>query len=311
MPIGSFSVKAADKVERGFIIGTFWSGNFGQTAFILDADGDVVWWFTDRGATTSNGLGRARLSADNQDVWLVTGQGGAPVRRVSIDTLDYQSYAGTSSSHDIAAVSGDTMAYIGSPGKDCQGIIEINKAGETKAVFDSTGLVGTSTDEPCHANAVRYSEKEDVYVFSDRARDVVVVDRAGTIVWKLSEKVSGGHDSWGKYQHGVHLLDDSILIYANQGGGDQMHSQAIEYGLDGRVIREFTTRGGCDWFGDVQRLPGGNTLVNYSCNGIIQQVDPSDNVVLEIKVVADGSLNYFGYTEFRPNLYAAPSDIQE
>jgi hypothetical protein len=311
VPIGSYSVKAPEALEKGFIIGSFWSGTWGQTAYILDADGDVVWWFTDPAANSSNGLGRARLSADSQDVWLVTGQGGGKVRRVSIDTLDYQAYEGTSASHDIAAVSGDTMAYIDELETDCNSIFEINKAGETKEVFESTGLLGTDSDEACHGNAIRYSKKKDLYAFGDRGRDVAIVSRAGSLQWKLSEKVSGGHAAWGKVQHGVQLLDASILIFANEAGGDTMHSNAIEYGLDGSLVKKFTGRGGCDWFGDVQRLPGGNTLINYSCSGIIQQVDASDSVVLEIKVAADGSLNYFGYSEFRRSLYGLPDDIQQ
>lgn len=311
VPIGSYSVKAPDKLEKGFIIGSFWMGSAGPTAYILDADGDIVWWFTDPKGSTTNGLGRARLSANSEDVWFVTGQGGGTVRRVSIDTLDYQSYEGTGASHDIAAVSGDTMAYIDELEADCNSIFEINKAGEKKEVFESTGLVGTSTDEGCHANAVRYSKKEDLYAFSDRGRDVVLVDRAGSILWKLSEKVSGGHESWGKVQHGVQLLDDGILVFANEAGGDVQHSNAIEYGFDGSVVQKFTSRAGCDWFGDVQRLPGGNTLINYSCSGIIHEVDASDDLVLEIKVVADSSLNYWGYTEFRRSLYGLPDDIQQ
>jgi hypothetical protein len=62
-------------------------------------------------------------------------------------------------------------------------------------------------------------------------------------------------------------------------------------------------RGGSDWFGDVQRLPSGNTLINYSL-GAIQEVDPSDNVVLEINAGV-----YWGYTEFRKSLYGPPLDI--
>ena len=117
--------------------------------------------------------------------------------------------------------------------------------------------------------------------------------------------MSGGHDSWGGSQHGVHLLDTSILIFANRTDGDWQHSRVFEFGLDGSVIQEFSSRGGTDWFGDVQRLPSGNTLINYSF-GVIQEVDPSDNVVLEIQA---GS--YVGYTEFRQSLYGPPLDIQQ
>ena len=309
VPIASYSIGAPDKLEKGFLIGSFWFGPAQHMAYILDPDGDIVWWFDDPKAG-GRGVGRARLSADGQDVWLVSDQNSGVVRRVSLDTLDFQSYDGTSASHDIAAVSGDTMAYVDESESDCNSIFEIDKAGVTKEVFESDGLLGTSADEDCHANSVRYSKKTDLYAFSDRGRDVAVVDRSGVIRWKLSETVSGGHDAWGKIQHGIHLLDDSILIFANEAGGDRQHSNAIEYGFDGSVVKKFTSRGGCDWFGDVQRLPGGNTLINYSCSGVIQEVDASDNVVLEIKASADGGGSWFGYSEFRRSLYGAPDDIQ-
>ena len=57
--------------------------------------------------------------------------------------------------------------------------------------------------------------------------------------------------------------------------------------------------------GDVQRLPGGNTLVTYSNEGLIQEIDESENVVLQIS----GGENRIGYTLWRETLYGPPPDI--
>ncbi len=116
--------------------------------------------------------------------------------------------------------------------------------------------------------------------------------------------MSGGNESWGGLQHGTQLLDDSMLIFANYGSGAE-RSNAIEFGLDGNLLKTFTSRGGTDFIGDVQRLPSGNTLIDYGL--LVQEVDPDDNVVLEI----DSSARYFGYVEFRQSLYGLPLDIQE
>jgi hypothetical protein len=305
------TVQAADKVEQGFLIGSFWQSfvESRYVAFISDTDGDIVWWYVDpSGMNSSDGIGRARLSADSQDVWLVRGQQSQPVRRVSLDTLEVQVYVSgspdhvgdTRANHDICAVSGGTMAYLSPSPKNCAIITEIDRDGATRPIFDSTDVTGGA----CHGNAIRYSKKQDLYVFSDRMTDVFVVDRAGNLQWKLSDKVSGGHDSWGGMQHGVQLLDSSLLVFANEAGGDQEHSQALEFGLDGSVVKKFTSRSGSDYFGDVQRLPNGNTLINYG-NGLVQQVDSSDNVVIELAGAASG------YTEFRKSLYGPPLDIQE
>jgi hypothetical protein len=59
--------------------------------------------------------------------------------------------------------------------------------------------------------------------------------------------------------------------------------------------------------GDVQRLPGGNTLITRGPPSEIQEVDPLGNVVL----TNDGEGRNFGYSEWRTTLYGPPLDIQE
>ena len=59
-------------------------------------------------------------------------------------------------------------------------------------------------------------------------------------------------------------------------------------------------------FGDVQRLSNGNTIITYSTSSLMQEVDASDSVVLEVK--GSGS---FGYVEFRDSLYGPPLDIAQ
>jgi len=84
-------------------------------------------------------------------------------------------------------------------------------------------------------------------------------------------------------------------------------SAAIEYSLDGQLIKKFTSGGYTGNLGDVQRLPGGNTLITYGNGHNIQEVDSSDNVVLEIT----GGNSSFGYAEWRESLYGLPMDIAE
>jgi hypothetical protein len=307
-PITSFSVKNAASVPKGFFITSFWQGSNSKVPFIFDTDGDVVWWYTANSGESTDGISRARMSADSQSIWLVNESlSGNPLRRVSIDGTTTQTYSSTKASHDIAAVSADTMAYLDYSESDCNSIFEINNAGTTKEVFEPTGVIGTGSSFPgCHGNSVRYSKKEDYYTYSDWQSDVAVLNRTGTVQWLLSKKVSGGHTAWGGQQHGTQLLDSSILIFANQGTGGK--SQAVEYGTDGHLIKAFTANGGSNVtnFGDVQRLSNGNTIITYSTDSLMQEVDSSDTVVLEVK--GTGS---FGYVEFRDNLYGPPLDINQ
>ena len=307
-PLTSFSVKNATAVGKGFFITSFWQGTGSKVPFIFDADGDVVWWYTAASGESTDGISRARMSADSQSIWLVNESlNGNPLRRVTMDGLTTQTYSNAKSSHDIAAVTADTMAYLDYSESDCNSIFEINNAGTVKEVFEATGVTGSGTMFPsCHGNSVRYSKKEDFYTYSDWQADVAVVSRTGTLQWLLSKKVSGGHTAWGGQQHGTQLLDSSILIFANQGTGGK--SQAVEYGLDGHLIKAFSANGGSNVtnFGDVQRLPNGNTIITYSTSSLMQEVDASDAVVLEVK--GSGS---FGYLEFRDSLYGPPLDIAQ
>jgi len=310
--LASFTVAAPEQLDKGFFITSFWSVFTSDTpvwmSVIVDTDGDVVWWYRPSDYTDSGerGIARARLSADSRDLWLVqVSNGGGPLRRVSIDTLEEQTYEDAWGSHDIAAVEGGTMAYIDYRETDCDSIFEIDRAGEITEIFEPTGVTHPTTSG-CHGNAVRYSKKEDVYVYSDHTSDVVVVARDGTLEWKLSDLVSGGNTSWGGYQHGVQLLDGSLLVFANRAGGELDTPQAIEFGLDGSVLKKFASRAGGDFLGDVQRLPSGNTLIDYSFNFVMQVVDPTDSLVLEMTGTSG-----FGYVEFRERLYGEPLDIQQ
>ena len=298
--IASFDVGNAAAHKPGFIIASYWQGTGQAVPFILDADGDIVWW----APNGPNGIARARMSADGKNMWMISASNtGAPLKRVSMDGLDAQTYNSAVGSHDITAVEGATMAFLEYGESDCNSIFEIDPSGTTHEVFESQGVVSGGG---CHGNAVRYSKAEDLYTFSDVNTDVYVLNRQGALQWKLSEKVTGGNQAWGGVQHGHQLLADSILIFANRGAGS-MESAAIEYSLDGEELLNFSSGDYSANLGDVQRLPGGNTLVTFSNDSIIKEIDAQKNVVLTI----DGGGGRLGYALWTPSLYDPAPDIEE
>lgn len=296
--IGDFTVHLPEAYERGFMIASYWQGNDSSVAFILDADGEIVWWYD----AEADGIARARMSADGKNMWLITpnNQGG-PLTRVSMDTLDAQTYADTVGSHDLTAVSGATMAYLEYGESDCDSIFEIDPSGTTTEVFESEDVLGGGM---CHANALRYSRTENVYTLTDVSQDVLVVNRDGSIEWRLSELLPAGMQTHGGRQHGQHLLDESILVFANAGAG-QNASTAVEYDLTGAEIWNYDSGFFTANLGDVQRLPGGNTLVTYSNDSVVHQVDPDKNLVLEF----DGQGSNIGYLLWTPSLYEPAPDL--
>jgi hypothetical protein len=298
--VSGFREMNAAARRRGFVIASYWRGTGAAVPFVLDADGAIVWW----APNGPNGIARAVMSADGKNMWLIpASNSGGPLMRVSMDGLERQTYMATNGSHDITPVTGATMAYLDYSESDCDSIWEIDPSGTTREIWESQGVVATSG---CHGNALRYSQAENVYTFSDVRQDIFVISRAGMLQWRLSERTMNGNMAWGGTQHGHQLLDNSIIVFANVGGGS-MASDFIEYSLQGQQMQRYTGGGFSANLGDVQRLPGGNTLITYSNDGLIQEIDPQRNVVLEI----DGGSSSFGYSLWRETLYGPPPDISQ
>lgn len=298
-----FSVLLPEAHERGFVVTSYWQGPGAGVPFILDADGEIVWWY--RGPPEA--YARARISADGENMWLAhAANTGAPLRRVSMDTLEVETYPLAIGSHDITPVSGETMAFLEYGEDDCDSIYEIDPSGLMHEIFESQGVVRSSgLPLSCHGNALRYSAAEDLYTFSEWRQDVLAIDRSGEVVWRLAERVEGGNAAWGNSQHGHHLLSDRLVLFANSADSNQ--SMVIEYALDGSELRRFQSAGYTTNFGDVQRLPGGNTLVTYSNLAFIQELDAQGAVALEIS----SAPSRFGYATWRPTLYGLSPDVND
>jgi hypothetical protein len=159
----------------------------------------------------------------------------------------------------------------------------------------------------CHGNALRYSQKEDVYTYSEVRSGIYVIARKnGKLQWKLTDIVSAS--AWGGTNHGHHLLDDSLLIFANKGGANA--SAVFEYTLDGKQLMSYDSGRSAQNLGDVQRLPGGNTLVSYSnSQSYIHEIDKNQKLVLEIDLGAGSGGPSLGYVLWRASLYGPPPDI--
>src|SRR6185437_9248572 len=143
-----------------------------------------------------------------------------------------------------------------------------------------------------HADAVHYLPSDDSFTIADRNPNVVVkVSAAGVPRWQLGGVCdgapTGAHcspQSW-LVNHGHQLLDDgSLLVFNNTDSAYAAH--VLEFQLDdtpssltATMLRDYTGTAASATLGDVQRLPGGNTLVTYSNEGTIVEVDASWNVV--------------------------------
>ena len=222
-----------------------------------------------------------------------------------MDSLEEVTYQGTGASHDITPVSGATMAYLDYGERDCNSIFEIDPQGTPREVAEGADFVPAGG--MCHGNALRYSQKEDAYTYSEVGSGIYVIDRkTGTLQWKLTDKLAAS--AGGGTNHGHHLLDNSIVIFANRGGSNA--SAVFEYGLDGKKIMSYDSGRSAQNLGDVQRLPGGSTLVSYSSSqSYIHEIDENQKLVLEIDLGAGSNGPSLGYALWRASLYGPPPDI--
>lgn len=316
VPIVTRDVEDESAISPGFIVTLEYGAN--AQAFIIDKDGDPVWW-----APTPNSASAARIDWDSKYVWMVTGnpfggQGSGEVTRVSIDGTDVQSISGTSESHhDLAPLPGGGVAIL-LHGNNCSEILELGPDLSVQNTIDlSSAYVGT---QGCHANSILYHPDDDTYTVSDRSANLYVkIDRAdGALHWQF-----GGNNPLGEHipedwavNHGHHVLDNgNFLFFNNNGigggggpGGPAGGSPVHEYALDlqsftATQVFTYTAAGGNSTtsLGDVQRLPNGNTLVTYSNEGIMHEVDGAGEVVQVISI--PGAL---GYSIHRESLYGEP-----
>ena len=296
LTIDEFDVKDAAAREPGFIVLVS-----RDIAAIFDSDGEPVWWYR----SPLGDLFSARMSYDARSMWLiprVDGFGGGatgPLERVTMDTYETEVYDDVASSHDLTPVTGDVMAFI-DYGSDrsarcANQVLEIDTGGRTRTIFDASDYL-----RDCHLNAVRYNEIEDIYTISDRGSTIYMVSRSGDLRWKLSDVVD--HAEYGGAQHGHHLLEESILVFANEAVRDR--SIVYEFGRkDGAVRSVYSASERSGTLGSVQRLPGGNMLVTYSNAGAIHEVAPDGRRVLEIQT------DFLGYANWRASLYGPPDDV--
>jgi hypothetical protein len=280
-------------------------------AFIIDADGDYVWWFG------SGQLGRASMSYDGNYMWYrnVNVPGGrSVVRRVGMDGLGDQSFPEFGDSHhDLTVLPDETVGFIERDGT-CDRIMERAPDGSVRAIIDVHDAHGGTT--MCHTNSIHYHAEDDSYTFSDLNQNTYVkVTRAGKVVWVLggsTSQFSGDGSSWTR-EHGHQLLDATHLLFFNNGAGDDP-SAAVEVALDFDALTatrvwEYDGDLKSSVYGDVQRLDNGNTLVTYSTAGVIQEVNPSGKLVREFAFAASGPLGgALGYATLRRSLYGAPPE---
>jgi hypothetical protein len=299
------------------------AGASGSPAYILDADGDYVWWYNIGSDVTG-----ARMSYDGTHMWINGANvpsGTVHVHRVSMDGMtdeDLSSKFG-GQNHQLTVLPDETVAFYGYGSNGCDDIKEYSPAtGMTKTIVNAkTAHGGTGA---CHLNNIQYWKADDSYVFSDLDNVCLTkIDRTGKTIW-IANGINGvtstfTGDTWAGGEHGIHLLAaDDFLIFNNNSrgggvgasGGTGDGSIALEMKLDitGKTMMKkwsYKASPGVqnDVMGDVQRMSNGNTIVGFSTKGVLHEVDSTGKLLQTLTWPLSAS---FGYIEKRPTLYGPP-----
>ena len=325
VPSVTVSPGTASGLFGGFLItGAYSAAARLAPAFILDADGTVVWAYQ-----IDSGVTGAVMSYDGTHMWIngdaVPG-GPSHVHYVTMDGLtdddDSSQFAGQN--HQLAVLPDETVAFYAYGTNGCDDIKLRSPSGTVTTVVNSQTAHGGTGG--CHLNNVQYSQPDDTLVFSDlNCNCITKVSRTtGSTVWVLGGGIGGAVSSfsggsWEGGQHGIDILGlNDFLIFNNNApsdvadgtllGGSDNGSLAIEVMTNPTAktaMQSWSYRASPgiqnDVMGDVQRLPNGNTIVAFSTQNEVQEVSSSGSV---LQTLTFGSA--IGYIQKRATLYGAP-----
>ncbi|MBN2194022.1 MAG: hypothetical protein JW751_14500 [Polyangiaceae bacterium] len=319
LPVLETTTPIPDGVSQGFTLACvfgFGFGGSGTWSFILDQDGEFVWWY--RGSGGEDCV-RATMSYDGESMWLANGNVPGPdqgtLTRVRMDGTDEIGYFVPHRHHDVAVLPDEYVAYFEYEDGDAEGcdvVKELNPAtGVSTTVYD-VGRANPSFSGHCHANAINWWPEQHQYTLSVMYWDsIIAFTRQGVLAWRFGGEISDyAGPSWSR-QHQHHLLGDRILLFSNDGESGTA-AAALEYELEDRSARRVwsytNSENSTQSMGDVRRLSNGNTLITYSNQGVILEVNHAKDLVREIRTSGATGL---GYVVRRRTLYGPPPPYAE
>ncbi len=311
----------------GFLVTGSYTGSKVQS-FILDADGDYVWWYS----TGNDGCG-TRMSYDGQYMWINNANVpdlGAKVHRVSMDGMNDTDFSTPfkGESHQLTPLPDGSVAFYatGSNGCDDVKIFPANGTPSSSAMTVANAQKAHGGTGACHLNNVEYDASDDTLVFSDLDNVCLTkVTKSGATVWVM-DGINGvtstfSGDLWKGGEHGFHIVTPTDYVIFNNNssmsGGTGKGSIALELSVDvtGKKVTKtwsYTANPALNVgvLGDVQRMTSngptgagkGNTIVDFGTGDEIHEVDANGNVVQKIH-----SQYPFGFMEKRFSLYGKPT----
>jgi hypothetical protein len=242
------------------------------------------------------------------------------VHRVTMDGMEETDFSTPflHLSHQVTPLPDGAVAFYTSGSNGCDDIKVFPANGTPSST--ATTVVNARTAHggsgACHVNNIEYSPTDDALIFSDLDNVVLtkVSRTTGATIWVLNGSYGSitstfTGDLWKGGEHGFHVIAvDDLLIFNNNSSmsqGTGTGSMALELKLNTSAktsMKVWSYQGPSnlqtDILGDVERLPNGNTIVDFATKSTIQEVTSSGTVVQQISNGGN-----FGYIEKRASLY--------
>lgn len=319
-PIQVNDVGDASKIYGGFTVtcngvgtGVPGQGPSGDAyALIFDRDGDYVWALSIAGTPVGE-CTRARFSYDGKWFWVgnfnnVNTKGA--LRRLSLDGENVKDFSLPGRHHDFTVLPNGNVLFheqengggtIGSEGADIVKELEPENGSITELYDERDDFADIADDVGAHTNYITYVPDLQAFSISMRHSDTIAL--LSYPAAELLGVFSGVHDQFGvswDAQHGHQFFGDHLLIFNNADDDTQSHVLEYQFNLAQKSATALPTYLGGEKsiaFGDVQRLPNGNTFVTYSNAGIMHEIDSNRTLLREV------TLGAVGYASHRKSLY--------
>lgn len=305
MGMPTITTPQPDKVTGGFLVTERWGMNNNGPAFILDADGEIVWWYP--GDTD---IIRTRLDITGKKIWIrntAQTNGTGIIKRVTMDGMTEEKWMLPNTTHDLAVLPDGHVALIGHVTGDCDEVLDFNpETEELKSLINAKAVTGQTM---CHLNYVSYYDGDKSLLFSDwETSTIAKITRTGEVIWVANGDMATltGPTNW-VHQHAVQSLSaDEIMVFSNGDAGQRSIVYDMKIDAAAKTITENWTYDGGQtvmFGGDVQRLDNGNYIITYSAAGVIHELDSSRQLVQSLSWTAGNTL---AYSEKLKTLYDAP-----
>jgi len=312
----------------GFTVNCTGVGGVGGTqgsgvAFIIDQDGDAV-WSVELAGTPVSGCSRARMSFDGKDMWIGNFSNVSPdgaLMRLSMDGLTSETFSFPGRHHDFTVLPNNNILFQeqenggmgrggADEGPDLIKELDVNTGIARLLYHENTDFSVQISESGAHTNYIKYVPHLNAISFSMRHTSTIAVitypevGATAELLMVFGGPLNDFDFSW-EYQHGHELLENSILIFNNTAADSFGESAVLEYEYDltagtGTQVMNYLSGNSSGAFGDVQRLPNGNTFITYSTAGIWHEIDASGALLREM------STDSFGYSQHRKTLYGPP-----